>query len=247
MSTTFFVIVAFVALLIGLSKGGLGAVLAVISTPLLSQVMPVADAISLALPLLIIADLFALRVYWRKWNLHYIKLLLPTSIIGIIIGTALLANLPDHLLRILLGIFVLLFVAYRLLADRLLNFDYQPHDWHGYIAGGVAGAGSAVANVGGPPFTIYLLLQNLPPLTFVGTTTLYFAVINVLKVPPLIVAGLMDWNVLLSVIWVIPLLPLGVWIGGKLIKRINQRNFERLMLAALTFTGLYLLLAPPTS
>jgi hypothetical protein len=239
----FVLVVAFVALLIGLSKGGMGAVLAVISTPLLSQVMPVADAISLALPMLIIADLFALRVYWKKWDARYIWLLLPTSIIGIIIGTALLANLPDNVLRFLLGLFVLLFVIYKLIGDRLLNVDYQPRDWHGYLVGGIAGAGSAIANVGGPPFTMYLLLQNLPPLTFVGTTTLYFAVINILKVPPLIVAGLMDWDVLLSVLWALPLLPLGVWIGGTLIRRIDQRSFERLILAVLTFVAIYLLIS----
>lgn len=238
------IVVAFVALLIGLSKGGMGAVLAVLCTPLLSQVMPVQDAISLALPMLIIADWFALRIYWRKWDMHYIKLLLPTSIIGILIGTYLLANLPDDVLRRILGGFVLLFVAYKLFGDRLTKLEYQPRDWHGYAAGLIAGTGSAVANVGGPPFTIYLLMQKLSAVTFVGTTTLYFALINLIKLPPLIVAGLMDWHVILSNLWVLPLLPIGVWIGGKVIKRINQRSFEILMLVVLTITGLYLLIVP---
>ncbi|MDX2160512.1 MAG: sulfite exporter TauE/SafE family protein [bacterium] len=244
MEFQFVAVVAFVALLIGLSKGGLGAVLAVLSTPLLSQVMPVADAISLALPMLIIADLFALRVYWRQWDMHYIRLLLPTSVVGILVGTFMLANLPDDVLRRLLGLFVLFFVGYRLLADRLSSIAYQPRNWHGTVAGFIAGTGSAVANVGGPPFTIYMLLQNIAPLAFVGTTTLYFALVNLIKLPPLVAAGLMDIDVLLRAAWVLPLLPVGVWAGRKVINRINQRTFERLMLIVLSVTAIYLLVAP---
>lgn len=241
---TSILIIALVALLIGLSKGGMGAVLAVLATPLLSQVMPVRDAISLALPLLIIADIFALRAFWKQWDMYYIKLLLPTSVIGILIGTYLLANLPDDVLRRLLGLFVLLFVVYKLFGDRLTRLAYQPRRWHGLLAGGIAGTGSAVANVGGPPFTIYLLLQKLPPLTFVGTTTLYFALVNLIKLPPLIAANIMDWNVIVGALWALPILPFGVWVGQKIVRRINQRTFELIMLAALTVTALYLVLAP---
>jgi uncharacterized membrane protein YfcA len=240
----FYVMVVIVAILIGLSKGGMGAGLAVLTAPLLSQVMPVPDAVSLALPLLIIADVFALKIYWKTWDMYYIKLLLPTAIIGILIGTFLLANLPDDVLRRLLGIFVLFFVIYKQFGDRLISARYTPQGWHGYIAGLVAGVGSAVANVGGPPFTIYLLMQNLTPVAFVGTTTLFFALLNVIKIPPLIVAGLMDWEVLLRVAWVIPLLPIAVWVGRAIINRIQQATFERLMLIVLTITATYLLISP---
>lgn len=244
MTPTAILIIAFVALLIGLSKGGMGAVLAVLATPLLSQVMPVQNAISLALPMLIIADVFALRAFWNKWNMYYIKLLLPTSVIGILIGTYLLANLSDDVLRRILGLFVLIFVVYKLFGDRLTKLEYQPRAWHGILAGGVAGTGSAVANVGGPPFTVYLLLQKLDPLTFVGTTTLYFALVNLIKLPPLIAAGIMNWNVLLGTLWALPILPIGVWVGRKIIHKINQHNFELIMLIALTITALYLLIVP---
>lgn len=240
----FHVVVLSVTLLIGLSKGGMGAVLAALAIPLLSEVMPISDAISISLPMLIIADVFALRAYWKTWDLRYIKLLMPMSIVGILIGTFLLTSLDDEVLRRLLGIFVLIFVVYKLFDKRITSVQYQHHNWHAHLVGLVAGIGSAVANAGSPPFTIYLLLQNITPIVFVGTTTLYFALINLLKIPPLILTGILDWEVLLNVIWVFPVLPLGVWLGRKIINRINQLVFERLMLVVLAITAVYLLVSP---
>lgn len=234
-------ILILVCLLIGLSKGGLGAVLAVLATPLLAQVMPVSAAQGVTLPLLMVADLFALWAYRNTWDMRYIWRLLPSAAIGIVIGTVLLTGLPNQTLKHLVALFTLAFVVYRLVGDRLLSARYTPRTWHAYVAGSVSGVGSALANVGGPPFTAYLLLQKLDPLPFVGTMTLFFAIVNALKLPGLILAGIIDFNRLLGVIWVLPVLPLGVWIGRFVIKRINQRAFERFMLIVLVIVALFLL------
>ncbi len=204
-----YVILVIVAVLIGLSKGGLGAVLVVLVTPLLTLVMPVASAISLALPLLMIADVFALWFYWNTWDLRYVRLMLPAAVIGIVVGTYLLANLDNLTLRHILGIFTLIFVAYKIADHWLRSLDYQPRDWHGYLAGATSGLGSALANTGAPPFTAYMLLQDVSPQVFVGTTTLFFAIVNLIKLPGLILAGLMNFGTLLNVIWVVPIIPTG--------------------------------------
>ncbi|MBE2271079.1 MAG: sulfite exporter TauE/SafE family protein [Anaerolinea sp.] len=235
------IILILVSVLIGLSKGGMGAVLAVLATPLLSQVMPVADAIGLALPMLMVADVFALWVYRNTWDMRYIKLVLPFAVIGIVIGTVLLANLPNQTLKHILALFTLAFAVYKLAGDRFISAEYQPRDWHGYVAGIVSGTGSALANVGGPPFTIYMLLQNLSPQTFVGTMTLFFALVNAIKLPGLMIAGLMDFSKLIGIAWVLPILPLGVWVGRYFVKRINQLAFERFMLVVLVIVAVYLL------
>ncbi len=242
----YYAIIVIAAALIGLSKGGLGAVLGVLVTPTLTLVMPVADAISLALPLLILGDVFALWFYWKQWDMHYIRLMLPASVIGIIVGTFLLARLDNLTLRHILGSLTLIFVIYRLLSNRLERLDYHPRDWHGYIGGVASGLGSALANNGGPAFTAYMLLQDLTPEVFVGTTTLFFAVVNLIKLPGLILAGLMDFSQLLGVIWVLPLIPLGVLIGRVVITRLNKEVFEWFMLGVLVIASLVLLFVPPS-
>ncbi len=233
----FYVVLIVVAILVGLSKGGMGAVLGVLVTPLLVLVMPPAAAISLSLPLLMIGDIFALQSFWKLWNLHYVRLLLPMTILGIIGGTYLLATLNSVTLRHIIGGFTLLFVAYKIADYWLRSLDYHPRRWHGYVAGAASGLGSALANAGSVPFTAYMLLQDVTPQVFVGTTTLYFAVVNLLKVPGFILTGLFDLNKLLSVIWALPFIPVGVYAGRWMVNRINKRAFEWVMLAVLVISA----------
>lgn len=242
-------IIALSSLMIGLSKGGLGGPMPVaLITPILSQVMPAPQAVGVALPLLMFADVFAVRMYWRKWDMQQIRLLLPMGILGIVAGTivlAVLASRPDDiLLRRIIGIFTLSVVIYKFTSDQLKSIHYQPHDWHGYLAGGAAGFGSALANIGAPPFTAYMLLQNVSPQIFIGTATLFFAIINALKLPGVLLAGVLDLQQLLSIAWSIPLIPLGVWLGRWLIERINPRAFEWSLVGLLLWASAVLLLSP---
>lgn len=241
----FYIVVALVGILIGLSKGGMGAVLVILVTPLLTLVMPTSDAVSLSLPLLIFADAFALYVYWNQWDMRYVRLMLPSAILGIVFGTLLLATLPDLTLRRLLGIFTLIFVAYRLLSERLLAIHYQPQAWHGYAAGAASGLGSALANTGSPPFTAYMLLQGVSPEVFAATTTIFFAIVNALKLPAQIVAGLMHFDRLLATLWVLPLIVAGVWAGRWMIRRMNQPLFERMLLVLLALASVVLIFVSP--
>jgi uncharacterized protein len=236
-----YLVTALVTFTIGLSKGGLGAILVVLVLPLLSLVMPVRDAINLSLPLLIIADLFALAVYWRKWDMFYVRLMLPAAIIGVFAGSFILAVLPDLTLRRTLGVITLLFVVWKLVSDRAVGMNYQPRTWHGVLAGGMSGAGSALANTGAPPYTAYMLLQPVSPIVFAGTTTLFFAIVNALKVPGYLAAGVLDFSNVFEMVWVLPLIPLGVWIGRITVKRIDKPTFERLMLILLFLASLAML------
>lgn len=243
----FYIIVAVVSLLIGLSKGGLGAALVVLVTPLLSQVMSVADAVSLSLPMLLIADVFALWLFWNKWDMYYIKLMIVPAILGIIVGTFMLANLPDLALRRILGVFTLTFVGYRMLSAQLTQLHFETRPWHGVLAGAASGLGSALANTGAPPFTAYMLLLKLPPLTFVGTTTLFFAIVNLIKLPGLIAADLFDLKDVIDTAWALPIIPAGVFLGRWLIHRINPHLFERFMLFVLLIAAGVLLFITPAA
>ncbi|MBI5959939.1 MAG: sulfite exporter TauE/SafE family protein [Chloroflexi bacterium] len=237
-------IIATVGLLIGLAKGGFGPVAGALATPLLSQVMPVPQAVATALPLLMIGDVFALGTYWRRWDIHHIRLLVPAAVIGVFAGAYLLTTLPDHILRPALGLFTLTIVIYKIVSVRLTAANYHLHNWHGYLAGVTSGFSSAVANAGGPPFTAYMLLQNVSPTVFIGTTTLFFSVTNLIKLPSFIVAGLMDDTPLLVVLAVIPLVLTGVWLGKRFIKWVDPKVFENVMLVLLVVACLLLFVKP---
>src|ERR1044072_7176162 len=100
------VVIAILGFMIGLAKGGLGG-LGVLLTPILALVLPVALAVGVLLPMLMVDDAFALYMYWKQWDLDLVKSMLPAGIVGAIGGTFLLSWLSPSSLRITLGIFVL--------------------------------------------------------------------------------------------------------------------------------------------
>ncbi len=238
------VIVALASLLIGLAKGGLGGSLpGTLVTPLLTLAMPFSEAVGVALPLLMFADMFALRVYWRKWDWQHIKLLLPGAFVGILLGSKLLESLAEQetLLRWMLALLTIGVLIYKVVNERLVNIPYQHRDWHGYLAGCASGFTSSLANLGGPPYITYVLLQNLNPQSFVGTTTLFFASVNAMKLPIFLQTGVLDIDRLLGVAWAIPLVPLGVWLGRLYVDRVDPKLFERLILVMLVVVIVILL------
>ncbi len=246
----FIIMVAIASLLIGLSKGGLGGPMPIaLITPILSQVMTAPHAVGVTLPLLLFGDVLALRKYWRKWNMEQVKLLLPMGVAGVIVGTLLLAFLTtrpdDTLFRRILGLIALLAVVFKLLSDRSNLLHYKPQTWHGHLAGAVAGFGSALANSGAPPFTAYMLLQRVSPQMFIGTATLFFAIVNALKIPGVLLTGALDFQQLWSILWAVPLIPAGVWLGHWFIRRVDGRVFEWMMIVLLIWMSATLLLTAP--
>ncbi|XWX04105.1 sulfite exporter TauE/SafE family protein [Aggregatilineales bacterium SYSU G02658] len=236
-------VLALAAFMIGLSKGGLGGPVPVaLTAPLLSLVLPPAQAVGIVLPLLLFADAFALYFYWQTWDMRYIRAMLPLGVIGALAGTALLVTLPGAVLGRVIGVLTLIAVVYRVMQPRLKALAYQPRRWHGPAAGGLSGFASALANAGAPPFTAYLLMQpSMTPLSFIGTTTLFFAVINALKVPGYLASGVTDLSMLAQTPLVLVLIPLGVWLGRAAVQRMNARLFEQIMLTALFIISLYLI------
>jgi uncharacterized protein len=235
------IVIALLGFLIGVTKGGfntLGALL----TPVLSLVLPVSTAVGVLLPMLIVGDAFAIYMYWREWDATLVRRMLPAGIIGTLTGTYLLATLSPNTLRVALAIFVLLLVTYKLASDRITRLAYQPHRWHAPAAGGLAGIASGMFNNGGPPFNSYLLLQKLPPRLFIATTALFFAILNLIKVPGFLYTGVLNVPVLLSLWWVFPFIPLGIWVARWLVTRVDQPTFEWIVIALLICSSVILFL-----
>src|SRR4030042_5902864 len=159
--TVFLLMLAAVAFLISLSKGGLGGMAGTLSTPLMALVMPVNQVLGLLLPIMLLADVFSIAFHWRRLNGRLVWVLIPGAVIGVTIGTYFIANVSTHVLKIGLAVISLLFVVYKLLEKRIQgSLKYQERNWHGWLAGTTAGFTSAMAHSGGAPIRIYLMLQD---------------------------------------------------------------------------------------
>ncbi|TFH37581.1 MAG: sulfite exporter TauE/SafE family protein [Anaerolineales bacterium] len=237
------VVTGLAAFLVGLGKGGLGGMIGALITAMMALVLPPEKVIGLVLPLLMVGDVFAVAVHWGKWDRSLILQLVPGGILGVLLATSLLYRISGEGLRTALGLIVLLFVVYKLFEGRLLpQSDFQPRRYHGWLAGVVSGITSTLAHGGGPPVSIFLVIQSMQPQKFAATAALYLFILNWMKVPSYFFAGLFDWGLIRSDLWAIPLVPLGVWSGKWLVGRIGRTSFERLIVLLLGISGILLLL-----
>ena len=234
------VVIALLGFLIGVAKGGLGG-LGALLTPILALVLPVASAVGVLLPMLMVGDAFAVYMYWREWDADLVRRMLPAGIVGALAGTALLVWLPPDGLRVILGIFVLILVVYRFVSDRIQAMRYEPRRWHAPAAGLLAGLASGMFNNGGPAFSSYLLLQKLTARPFIATSAIYFALLNLIKVPGFLYTGVLDLPLLISLWWVFPFIPLGIWVAKLTLTRISLAAFEWIIVSLLIFSSLWLL------
>lgn len=237
-----YIVIALGAFLTGLSKGGLGGVLGSLVTPLLALVMPAPVAVGLTLPLLLSGDICALYAHWRGWDRRVIVAVLPASIVGVIIGSLVIGSLSPITLQRALGLAALLYTVYKLWQRRSRR---QPSSnlprWQSSAFGVTTGFASTVANAGGPIFTIYLLGLRLTPSIFVGTSALYYALLNTMKLPAYLSAHILTPETILVVAWSMPLVPFGVWIGVILDRYIDMPTFEIIIIIFLAITGVVLL------
>ena len=234
------VVIAILGLMIGFSKGGFGG-LGALLTPILALVLPVASAVGVLLPMLMVGDVFAVYMYWKEWDFDLIKRMMPAGIIGALAGTFLLSWLSPNGLRIVLGIFVLVLVAYKFLSDRIQAMRYEPKPWHAPAAGLLSGIASGMFNYGGPAVSSYLLLQKLQARPFIATTAIYFALLNLIKVPGFLYTGVLNVPLLFSLWWVFPFIPIGIWVARIMLTRLSPSAFEWTIIVLLIFSSLWLL------
>ncbi|RMF78568.1 MAG: sulfite exporter TauE/SafE family protein [Chloroflexi bacterium] len=244
-SFLFWVTAVTAVLLLGVSKAGFGTGAGLVATPLLALTIPVTDAAAILLPLLILMDALSIRYYYRSFDRDSIRVMLPGALVGIVLGSVFFGYLSDNerILEVGIGVLALLFVVYQtiqVLFSTSLERLKMPNT-AGVLLGSVAGFSSTVAHAGGPPSVIYLLPQHFSREIFVGTTVVFFTIVNLIKLVPYGMLGLLSVGNLTIVVILAPLCLLGVRLGIFANRHFNDVWFTRIVYALLFLTGIQLI------
>ncbi len=228
-------------LLFGVSKGGFGGGLGIIAVPLMALTVPVAQAAAIMLPVLLAMDVVAVLAYRREWDRANMRILAPAALTGIAIGTLTFRLFDDAVIRVLLGVIAVGFALNHWLRREPAEAAGRSLPKGGFW-GALSGFTSFVAHAGGPPLSVYLLPQRLEKGVYVGTTVIFFALVNYAKVLPYAWLGQFDTTNLLTALALSPLAPLGVMAGLRIQRRIDQRLFYLVVYVFLFAAGLQLIL-----
>lgn len=236
----FYAVAVPAVLLMGLSKSGFASGFGALATPLMALAIPVPQAAAIMLPLLLVMDGVGLKALFALRDRPLIRLLLPAGLLGTVIGTLLFGLLSSKTVAGVVGALTLLFLAQRLLFPPHADAPPPPR-WLGFMLGMAAGFTSFVAHAGGPPVSAYVLPLRLAPITFAATMATFFAAVNLSKWLPYAWLGLIDWRNMTTALVLVPLAPVGVWVGVRMVRFIRPVVFYRLVYAGMFLTGVKLL------
>ena len=174
-------------LALGLGKGGFAGV-GMISTPLLALTVPPLQAAAILLPILLIQDAISVWVYRREWSAWNLKVLLPGSVFGVGAAWLFAAYVANAIIEIAVGVTGVAFALYTWLG-KVPAKPQRPSAPVGMFWGMLSGFTSTIIQVGAPPYQVHILPQRLDKLTLIGTTIIFFALVNVMKVVPYFALG----------------------------------------------------------
>ncbi|UUP17262.1 sulfite exporter TauE/SafE family protein [Nitratireductor thuwali] len=228
--------------LVGMSKGGFGGAMALLGVPLLAFIVSPVQAAAILLPILIVMDMVSLWAWRGVFDRRTLAIMLPGAMLGIAVGWWTAAVVTEGHVRLIVGIIALLFFL-RWATDKLGGLERigSHNRVVGAFWGAVAGFTSFVAHAGGPPYQVYTLQLKQDPKLFTGTSVIFFAVVNAVKLIPYFALGQFDATNLTASFILMPLAPLATLAGVWIIKRMRPQTFYPFMYAMVLIVAVKLI------
>ena len=231
--------------LVGIGKGGLPGVgnLAIV---IFASQMPVKISTGALLPVLIAADLMAVLLHRSHTQWEFIRKLMPWAVLGVIGGWLVMGRITDVGMKNFIGITLVLLTLFQFWRTRLTAENKgAAHDAPSPLLapglGLLAGFATMLANAAGPVAAVFFLMSRLPKFAFLGTSAMFFFLLNVFKLPFQATLGQLGGPVWELLLWTGPAAALGVLAGPHLAKRISQVWFERLVWSFILLAGVLFL------
>ena len=259
-----------VASLCGIAKTALPGA-ATIAVALCTAVMPAKESTGAILLMLMTGDLLAVWSYRRDADFRMLRRLVPAVLTGVGAGALFLHLASNDSTRRLIGVILLLLVATTLTQRRSTSrrapdgasaaqapsppaptletqettTTLATPTTSGRLArlvyGSLAGFTTMVANAGGPVTSMYFLACRYPVKAFLGTTAWFFFLVNLVKLPFSISAGLVNTTTMSLTAICAPVVIVSALAGRRLAEHMDQRVFEPVIVALTIISALPLL------
>jgi uncharacterized membrane protein YfcA len=235
----FYAIAIPAVILVGISKGGLGAG-ATLGVPLMSLVISPVQAASILLPILMVMDLVGLYAYRRAIDWTTLGYVLPAALLGVLIGWATTSWVTADHVRLIVGTVAVVFGLSFFLRGPSTRPVAKNNLAKGSFWGAIAGFTSFVSHAGGLPLQVYLGPLRLDPQVFVGTSTVFFAITNYMKLPGYWALGQITATNLLTSAVLLPFAAVATLIGIWLVRRVDRDLFYRIIYTLVLVVGVKL-------
>lgn len=227
LSQTSWLLAVIGALAVGMAKGGLSMV-GMICVPLMSLTMSPVTAAGIMLPVYIVSDMGGLIAFRRSFDRAVLRTMLPGAVAGIGLGWATAHLVNDAAIMLIVGVIGVSFALNALIRPRM-GGARLPRLGAGSFWGAIAGYTSFVSHSGAPPYQVYAHPMGMEIRVYAGTTTIFFAIVNAVKLIPYAALGQLNpGNLAISALLCVPGV-IGVGLGLWFLRIMPQALFYRII------------------
>jgi len=222
-------------------KGAIGVGFPILATPLLTLLVDVKIAVAvLVIPNIVMDGLQVRRRGRLADTVRRLWVLLACTTLGTVLGTRILVAISARAVTLVLGAFVLAFVALNLTRfSPRVRPGWEP--WLSPLVGLLTGMLGGVTNALGPPLIVYFYALALDKHEFVRSVALTFLVAKLTQLGALAAYGLLGGPVVAGSLALTAAALAGFGAGLRVQDRVEQVTFNRFVLVFLAALGAWLL------
>jgi uncharacterized protein len=210
----------------------------IMTVPILAHFLP----ISYLVPLLALIDCVTATVVGSTSREHLardeLKVLLPVTFVGFVVGVTVLVKVPDIYLRTALGIFAVA-VGIHGIANPVVT--RRVSRWWALPTGIFGGAMSTTFGTGGPIYATYLAARLSDKSRIRATMSTLIAISAIVRAVTYVVTGLVTVTLAGGALLAAPFAWLGLRLGTRIHVGLSQQQMRRVIGALLVLTGSSLL------
>lgn len=230
------------AFVLGMGKAGLKG-MGVLIVTLMAMVHGAKSSTGIVLPLLIFADVLAVKYYNRHTRWEYLRKFLPWMIAGVVVGVFVGKDLPDLIFKKSMAVIILISVIIMFAWEHYDQKNIPNSNWFAGSMGFAAGFTTMLGNLAGAFSNIFFLAARLPKNEFIGTAAWLFFIINLFKLP----FHIFVWDtVQVSSLWIdlylFPAVALGFIVGLKVVEKFKDAQYRKFILVMTAMGALILLM-----
>jgi hypothetical protein len=230
------------AFILGFSKSGIKGI-GIIIILILAFVFGEKASTGILLPMLISADIIAVSYYNRHTQWRFIKKLMPSMVIGVLVGVWVGDAISELLFKRIMAIIIIGSVGIMWFFEKRKTNAIPQNKVFSNSAGFLAGFSTMIGNLAGPISNIYFLAMRLPKNEFIGTAAWLFFIINVFKLPfHFFVWKTVTKESLALNLILVPAVVIGFFLGARLVKLISNVNYRRFIIIVTALGGIIMLL-----
>jgi uncharacterized membrane protein YfcA len=211
--------------------------------PLLALVAPLAVVVPVSSALNMISAVSQGIREWRKVEWRELLRITPFSFAGVFLGIWLLARVDAAPLSRAFGVFIVLYALYMFKSKGVMPMIARRwlHPLGAFLSLAAGVVGSLFGGAAGPLYVMYLSALRLERDRFRATITMIMLTMGASRVIGFLAANMYTQKVLTLLALGLPLVLLGGWIGARVVSRMDQARFNRVVGCVLLVSGTILI------